>query len=166
MVAVNIVAMEEAAEVDALVFDSGEPDVSAVAEVEFQISGEIEVFDVHFEPDPRGGGIRSAAGGDNTTDGGLERLARVSLQRAARRSEGGRKTLIEGVSAEATGRLGQVVLMRDGFAAEPRDGGGGESVSEVGTQGKSIDGEVVERGDEFSADAMSGVVPGLSLIHI
>ena len=62
--ALDVVAMEEAAKVHTLVFDAGESDVGAITEVEFEIRLKGEVRKVHFEPQPRGGGLGAATGGD------------------------------------------------------------------------------------------------------
>lgn len=57
-------AAEEAADVDAIVLDSGEPDVGAIAEVDFKIARETQVFRVKLQTNPLGTAAASAGGED------------------------------------------------------------------------------------------------------
>lgn len=95
--------LEEAAEVDAAVFDAGEADVGVGAEMDFEVAGEREVERVEFEAEPAGGGAAAAGGEDAAGGVGGVGAARVGLEDSAGGSEGVGEAVIERVAAEAEG---------------------------------------------------------------
>ncbi len=151
---------EEAADVDAIVFDARESDVGVIAEMHFEIARERKIAGVDFKADPLSRGA-TAAGGENAAWGVGERGETCA---SAKLAAGGDKrvgeSVIEGVAAQPEGGRREFLDTRKRGASEP-----GDIVVERGIGEKRIELEAVARlrretGDEFAADAVARVVAG------